>query len=248
MATSALTHRVLPRAVAALAALAFLAVTAPAASAHVTVSPSEAPAGGYGTIRFTVPHGCGTEPTSVLMVQLPDTLQSVTAEAVPGWEVTYTREELDEPYENHGATITEYVSVVRWEAVADPLPSDQYLTFGLSARWPDAAGDEILLPAIQECPDGSEVAWIDTDPSSETPAPRVTLVASGGHGHGSDEETATDEQAAMTDEPATTEESASAAGASENSGTDALAVAALVLSVVAVGLGAYAAVASRRGS
>lgn len=202
-------------------------------AAHVTVSPSEAPAGGYGTIYFSVPHGCGPEPTEALIVQLPETLQSVTAEAVPGWDVTYTTAELDEPYDNHGQTVTEYISEIEWRAQGAPLPTDQFLTFGVTARWPDLPGATILLPAIQECPDGGEATWIDPAADADGPAPRVTLIAAG-------------------DQPVRGSSGDAAAptggGGTDGGETNAVAIIALVIAVAALGVAGFSVVSARRST
>lgn len=226
------------RSLAAAATVAFALVgSAVAAGAHVTVSPDEAPAGGYQTVELTVPHGCGAEPTNELAVALGPEVQSVTAQAVPGWAVSYEMADLDEPFENHGTTITEYVASITWTATGDPLPTNQYTTFGISARWPDAAGEELLLPAVQRCTDGSESAWIDTDHAADLPAPYLTLVAaSGGHGSG--------DTSGDTDEVATPI-AADVADTSDGAPTW-LVVTALVVALAALGASAFAVVTVRR--
>ncbi len=217
----------------AVAATASLILLASPAVAHVGVSPDQAPANGYGTVNLSVPHGCGAEPTEALIVQLPESLQSVKAQAVPGWEVTYTTAELDEPYDNHGQTITEYVSEIEWRAVDQPLPTDQFLTFGISARWPDDPEAEILLPTIQECPGGLEETWIDPNADADGPAPRLTLVAgAGGHGVSAGEDAVSVPLTATV----------------EDSGTDTLTIVALVISVVALALAGLTLVTARRTS
>lgn len=229
---------------ASLAATFLVAIAAPAA-AHVTVSPSEAPAAGYQTVELSVPHGCDGEATAELSVQLTQEVQSVKAQSIPGWEVTYERAELDEPFDNHGITITEYVSTITWTSTGDPLPDDQYMTFGISARWPDAAGDEVLLPAVQRCPSGAESAWIETDPDAEHPAPRVTLFAADG-GHGDTGDDGTDD---ASDEPVVSSDGATdeaAAPSSDDGSSDGLAIVALVLGIAALLASGVAVMSARR--
>lgn len=238
----------LRRAPIVLAAVAVLAVASigPAA-AHVTIDPSEAPAGGYGTIHFSVPHGCGAEPTEELSVQLPPSVRSTTAQAVPGWEVSYETEEIDEAPE----TLTEYISVVTWTAVDEPLAADQFLTFGISARWPDDPGDTLLIPAIQRCTDGSESAWIDPDSSADYPAPTVRLAERGhGHSHRHDEDgghSHDDDEGSHShddDDAAGT----SGSGSGGDSGVDGLAVGALVVALLAFATAGAAFFTGRRDS
>ncbi len=208
--------------VAAVAAL--VALAAPAA-AHVTVSPGEVPADGYGVVELMVPHGCGESPTQELSVQLDPAIRSVTAEAVPGWTVEYTDADLDEPYELHGAQITSYVAEVTWTADDGALAPDQYVTFGISALWPDADGTTIAIPAVQRCEDGSETAWIDADPESEHPDPAVEVVAASDQTH--------DDVVAAPD-------------GQDGDSSNTLGIVALVLAVIALAGAGYAVATARR--
>jgi periplasmic copper chaperone A len=168
---------------AAAGALAF----APAAAAHVTANPTEAPAGDFAMVKFRVPHGCEESPTTSLTIQIPEGVVSVTPEAVPGWRTTTEIGELAEPVEVHGETVTEGVRKVTW--TGGPLDPHQFVDFGLSMMTPDAAGETIYFPAVQRCEQG-QTRWIqipvEGEEEPEAPAPGVTLVASsGGHGRGS---------------------------------------------------------------
>lgn len=224
---------------AALTATAFtLLAFAPAASAHVTPVDPTAPAGDYATVELQVPHGCDGQATNVVSVQLRDDISSVSAQAVPGWEVSYDRQPLDEPIELHGEQVTEYVASVTWTATGEPLADGQFLRYGISMKTPDLAGETLLLPTVQTCVDGSESAWIDEDPESDHPAPAVELVASEGGGHG---DGGTDAEEVSSDGAATEGgETASAADTESEEGSDAvarvLAAIAIVVGLVAAGL------------
>lgn len=214
-------------AVAVGATASLLALAAPV-SAHVTVSPGEVPADDYGVVELMVPHGCGEAPTEELSVQLDPAIQSVTAEAVPGWTVDYTTADLDEPYELHGSEVTTYVAEITWTADEGALSGDQYVTFGISARWPADPGATIALPAVQRCDDGSETAWIETDADAEHPAPVVEIVpisADGDQAHG--------------DEVAAPE-------ADDDGSSSTVGIVALVLAGLALAGSAYAVVSTRR--
>lgn len=221
-------------------AVAFLTLAAlgGVASAHITPVDPTAPAGTYATVELQVPHGCDGQATNKVSVQLRDDISSVTAQSIPGWTVEYERSPLDEPIEDHGQEITEYVSSVSWTATGDPLPDDQFMRFGISMRTPDLAGETLLLPTVQDCVDGSDSAWINADPDSDNPAPSVELVSTdGGHGTASD---SADEPASSDDataEPASTE--VAAAAEDEGGGSDGLA---RTLGVIAIVLAAGAAV------
>jgi uncharacterized protein YcnI len=164
-------------------------VAVPAAGAHVTVSPAEAPAGSYSFLEFTVPHGCDESPTTSLTVQMPEGITSATPEAVPGWDVERTMRTLHEPIEaGHGETINEVVDTISWEG--GPLPNDQLTRFGLSVKLPEGAGTTLYFPAVQACEAG-ETRWIQipaegqSEADLDEPAPAVSLVAAdGGSGDG----------------------------------------------------------------
>jgi hypothetical protein len=172
-------------------------------------------------------------------VQLRDDISSVSAQAVPGWEVSYDRRPLDEPIELHGEQVTEYVASVTWTAQGEPLADGQFLRYGISMKTPDLEGETLLLPTVQTCVDGSESAWIDEDPEADHPAPSIELVAAEGDGHGGSE---SDAEGAEAQEASTDAESASAASetaeSDESSDTVArvLAAVAILVGLAAVGV------------
>src|SRR5262245_36855716 len=74
-----------PRAVAVLTAIA-LAVPA-AASAHVTLQPNTAPAGGFTRLNVRVPNERDDAGTTKVRVQMPEGFEFVSYEPRPGWNV-----------------------------------------------------------------------------------------------------------------------------------------------------------------
>ncbi len=180
--------------IALLAGLAAL-VAVPAAAAHVTANPSEAPAGGFAMISFRVPHGCEDSPTTSLTVRIPDGTLNVTPQAVPGWKVSTKSGTLATPVESEGETITEGVKEVTWNGGA--LAPHEFTDFGISMRLPDKEGETLWFPVVQRCAQGT-TRWIKIPVAGQeepdTPAPGVTLVAAEGeHGasSGADGETET---------------------------------------------------------
>jgi uncharacterized protein YcnI len=166
---------------AMVASLPLLAIALPV-TAHVTIPEGQVPGGGEGAvIHLRVPHGCEGAATDTVEVQIPEGVIGVTPEAVPGWTVEAETVTTD-PYQLYGATLTERTSVVRW--TGGPLEDHQYLDFGISAIFPEDAG-ELTFPVVQHCGD-SEEAWIQlpeegqTEDDLERPAPTVTVVAEGG--------------------------------------------------------------------
>jgi len=230
----------------AAAVAAVLLISASPALAHVTPVQRTAPADGYATIEFQVPHGCDGAATEVVSVQLRDDITAVKAQAIPGWEVSYDRQPLDEPIEIHGREVDDYIAVVTWTAEGDPLPDDQFMRFGISMKMPDLEGEQLLFPAVQDCVDGSEAAWVDADPDSDYPAPVVELLAStGGHGADDASDSAHDDSDAADDsmggEPTSDEVAAGTTpGASSSNDSDGVArmLGASALALAAVGAAA----------
>jgi uncharacterized protein YcnI len=220
-----------PAAAAVIAAVA-LGLGSPAL-AHMTTFPAEAPAGGYATVYFQVPHGCDGEATSQVAVKLTDAISSVKPEMVPGWTASVTNAPLDQPFESYGQQITEYVDTVTWNATGDPLPDGQFMRFGLVMKVPDLAGEDLVLPAVQTCTNGAQEAWIDPDPEADMPAPRVSLTASG-NGHGGSMATAQPTMATV------------AASEQTSSSTPALVIA--VIALIAALASGVVALTARRSS
>jgi uncharacterized protein YcnI len=219
----------------ALAALA-AAVLAPAASAHVTANPTEAPSGGFAMISFRVPHGCEESPTTSISVQIPAGVVSVAPQAVPGWEVETVEGPYDEPVMLHGEEVTEGVKEVTW--TGGPLDAHQFVDFGISMRMPEGdEGDVVYFPVVQTCEQG-ETGWItipvEGEEEPDTPAPGVTLLAaSGGHGSSSGSD-----DMASSDAEETTAEAAPATDVEDDD--DGMVMAAMVMGGLGLlaGLGA----------
>jgi uncharacterized protein YcnI len=222
-----------------------LALGAGTASAHVTVSSTDASPGGFGELTFRVPTESATASTVSLRVQLPtDTpLAFVSVQPVPGWTAATTTTPLNPPIESHGNTITEAVSEVTWTADAGAgIAPGEYQSFSISAGpLPDV--DSLSLPAIQSYDDGSEAAWIepvvDGQAEPERPAPTLTLAAASDGAGGQAAETSS----GTTGDTATDTPAAEAT----DDGPSGVAVAALVVGVLAL-LAALAGLAVALGS
>ena len=213
------------------AAVAVLGIAAPAA-AHVEPSIEEAPAGGFVTFTLYVGHGCEDDsPTTKLEVQMPEGVEEVTPQFLPGWEATVD--------DSDGLVVT-------WEG--GPLPHDQFQQFGLSLAMPDTPGEVAEFPAIQTCESGASTSWTESTPEGgeepEHPAPAiaVTEASEEGHGHAEGEDEGTGEHAEGEDEAAADDHEAS----EEDDGTDSLAIVALVVGTLGLLAGAYAILSSRR--
>ncbi len=169
--------------VAAVTALVSSVALAGAAWAHVTVSSTDAAPGGYGKLTFRVPNESDTASTVGLRIQIPPeaAMASLRVEPLPGWTVTMTRAQLDEPLDNHGQAISEYISVVEFRAEdGGGIGPDEFQEFALSGGpFPDT--DAVFYPTVQIYSDGTEAAWIEPTVDGqepEYPAPALTLTAS----------------------------------------------------------------------
>lgn len=221
--------------VAALVALFVLALPS-LASAHVTVSPEEAPAEGYAMLTLTVPHGCDGAATNSVQVKMPDSVVSATPGVVPGWTIKTTEGKLPRPSEEDGEKLTTGVREVTWSG--GPLPDGQLQQFPLSVAFSGKEGEAAEFKVIQGCVGGAETAWIQSTPASgeepEHPAPTVMLgAAEEGHDH------------MAADDDSTQSESASSAKPDDDSG-NGLAIAALIVGALGLIVGSVALVGSRR--
>lgn len=168
-----------------------LVLAAPlAANAHVGVTPDSAEAGASSVLTFSFSHGCDDSPTTALVFDVPEGVQSVTPTLTPGWTIT------TEQGANESVTQVTYTA-------DEPVPSGVRAALELSVRFTeDAANSSVAFPVTQVCETG-ETAWIEVadegvDPETlESPAPVVAVgdvSAEGEHGHGGGE-AATDEHA-----------------------------------------------------
>jgi uncharacterized protein YcnI len=172
--------------VTAVAVLTVLGATAAAAQAHVTVQPSQAPAGGFARLDVRVPSEDDVKPTTKIEVQMPPGFADASYEPVPGWRTTISTHKLAKPIKAaDGDMLTEELSTITWTATAAGLRPGQFQDFGLSLGLPDRpVGTKLTFKALQTYRGGTVVRWIGA-PGSERPAPQVPLVAGdawGGHG------------------------------------------------------------------
>jgi periplasmic copper chaperone A len=167
------------------AALAASVVAATTASAHVSVSSTDAAPGGFGKVTFRVPNESDTASTVALRIQVPEesALAFLQVQQVPGWTVSVTNSELSEPVEAFGEEITSYVSVVEYRADAGAgIAPGEFQEFALSGGAFPEDVDQMSFPAVQTYSDGTEAAWIeptvDGQPEPERPAPVLSLTGS----------------------------------------------------------------------
>jgi len=137
-----------------------LVVFAGPAAAHTGTTASPAPEGRT-LVTYTFSHGCSGAPTVGLRAQLPAGASSVVASNPSGWSSTVTPTE------------------VHWTGpeIADGISAQ----FNVAMVLAQPAGSTVVMPNIQECSGGAELAWIGA-PSSDTsessrPAPTIVVPA-----------------------------------------------------------------------
>lgn len=145
---------------AVIAGVITLIVGAGPAAAHTGTTASPAPEG-QTLITYTFSHGCSGAPTIGLRAQLPAGASNVVASNPAGWSSTVTPTE------------------VRWTGpeIADGVSAQ----FNVAMVLAQPVGATVVMPNIQECTGGAELAWIGT-PSSDTsessrPAPTIIVPA-----------------------------------------------------------------------
>ncbi len=218
-------HRI-PAAAGAAAIAAALAATP--ASAHVTLQPEEAPAGGFTRLDVRVPNERDNASTTKVRVKFPPGFAFLSTEPRPGWKIAVKKRKLDTPIEAEGEKVSEEVDTVTISG--GRIGPGEFADFGLSAGLPDKPGTELTFKATQTYSNGETVRWIGA-PDSDEPAPQVKLVGSSG------------EEATAASQPAS---STSQASAGDDGPSTGLVGAALVLGGLGLVAGLAALAASRR--
>jgi uncharacterized protein YcnI len=215
----------------AVAALAATLTLVPAAAAHVTLQPEEAPAGGFTRLDVRVPTERDNASTTKVVVQFPPGFLSVSSEPVPGWNSEITMRKLDKPVEQFGEQVTEEVGQITFTADGEGIGPGQFQDFGLSLGVPDKAGSTLTFKAVQTYSNGEVVRWIGP-PDAEEPAPQVKLTAAEGEGGAA--------------EPAAQQPQAPAAEEDDDSGSDTLSIIALIVGGLGLLAGLAALLTGRR--
>jgi periplasmic copper chaperone A len=213
------------------AALAVALALAPAAGAHVTLQPEQAPAGGFTRLDVRVPNERDNAGTTKVEVQFPPGFLFVSYEPVPNWDIEIAMRKLDKPVEQFGEQITEEVDRVTFtgNGEAGVIQPGEFQDFGLSLGMPEGkVGSKLTFKALQTYSNGEVVRWIGP-PDAEEPAPQVELTAAEG------------EEAASAPAP-----QQQAPAASEDDDGNGLAIVALVLGAAGLAAGVTALFMGRR--
>jgi uncharacterized protein YcnI len=202
---------------------AMFAVGADSAAAHVTVSPSSIPQGTDDVVlTFRVPNESTTASVTALRVQFPldHPIVLVNPEAGSGWNVSVRTARLARPITTDDGTFTSTTSEIDWSG--GTIAVGQFGQFNVLAQGIPSGTSQLVFKAIQSYSDGTVVSWIQvpnrTVPDPPHPAPTITLTT--GKGAAPD---------ATPQAPSST-----TAAVATSSGSNALAVGALVVSGFAV--------------
>ena len=163
-----------------LAVLAIALALASAASAHVTLQPSEAPAADFTRLDVRVPTERDDAGTTKVEVEFPPGFIFVSTEPVPGWTAKISKRKLAKPVEVFGEEQTEEVDTVTWtgDGTTGIVKPGEFQDFGLSVGTPDEPGKKLTFKAVQTYDNGEVVRWIGP-PDAEEPAPQVALTSAG---------------------------------------------------------------------
>ena len=169
---------------------ATIALGGSTAGAHVSVTPSSAPQGGFEVLSFSVPNEKADANTVKLEVTLPtkSPIAFVSLKPMPGWTIATEKTTLAKPVKTDDGEVTEAVTKITWTATAGGLTPGQFDLFTISAGPLPTNTKKLVFKALQTYSNGEVVSWIQGTakgaPEPEFPAPTLTLTtASSDHGH-----------------------------------------------------------------
>jgi uncharacterized protein YcnI len=168
--------------VAALTA-AVVALVALPAGAHVSITPSSAPKGGFEVLSFNVPNEEQDANTVKFQVQLPTKypIASVSTKPMVGWDVAVDKTTLAKPVKTDDGDVTQAVTSITWTATDGGLQPGEFDLYTISAGPLPTKPNKLTFKAIQTYSNGQVVNWIEQTvkgaPEPEHPAPTLKLTA-----------------------------------------------------------------------
>ena len=222
------------------ATLSFAIATGPA-SAHVTVSSTDAAPGGYGKVVFRVPNETDSAATTKLQVTMPvdAPFASVSTKPHPGWQVQVDEAKLPQPVEVGDVTLTDAVRTVTWTAAAGQgIQPGMFDEFELSLGPFSEDVTTLMFPTVQTYSNGEVVRWTQPTPPGgaepEHPAPVLDLTADGTEAEPDD---AGEEDVALTASDDTSEDASDASASDDDNDALArgIAIGGFVVGVIALG-------------
>jgi uncharacterized protein YcnI len=160
-----------------------LALAALPAGAHVSITPSSAPKGGFEVLSFNVPNEEADANTVKVEVTIPTKypIAFVSTQPMFGWTASVEKTTLAKPVTTDDGEVTEAVSKITWTATGDGLLPGEFDLFTISAGPLPTKPNKLTFKAVQTYSNGEVVNWIQQTvkgaPEPEHPAPTLTLTA-----------------------------------------------------------------------
>ncbi|WP_207480571.1 YcnI family copper-binding membrane protein [Arenibaculum pallidiluteum] len=151
--------------VAVVLSAAILCAAGPVA-AHVGLAVTEAPAGSSYKAVLKIGHGCAGSPTREIRVRVPHGMRAAKPMPKPGWNLETVVGPLARPYQDHGRTVSEGVTEIRWSGGS--LDDAHYDEFVFVGRLPEEPGKVLYIPVVQLCEKG-EHRWIEVPAEGQKP-------------------------------------------------------------------------------
>jgi len=165
-----------------IAAFAALALPA-AAAAHISLHPNEIPAGAFVTLNVRVP---GEQPGAYayrVVMQMPPGFTDVDVENIPGWTARETITNLRKPLQTPDGPVDQVVSQVSWtgdRSALGRLGNGYFVQFPLDITIPsNLAGKSLTFKTVEFYSNGQNAYWIGP-PSATYPAPTINITRAGG--------------------------------------------------------------------
>ncbi|MBS9778629.1 MAG: YcnI family protein [Gammaproteobacteria bacterium] len=156
-----------------------LLLSANVTHAHATFEKKSVPAGSYQRLALGIPHGCGKQPTTEVIIEIPEGVISVKPQPKPGWDLQTEIAPYKKSAKKHGKTITEGVKKITWSG--GKLPTNFFDEFKMSVKLPPTTNTTLYFVVTQKC-GADEMVWKDIPEQGKSshdyrrPAPSIKLI------------------------------------------------------------------------
>jgi uncharacterized protein YcnI len=206
-----------------------------AAGAHISLHPNQIPAGAFVTLDVRVPGEQQGAYAYKVVMQLPPGFSEVNLENVAGWTAQATITNLQKPLPSPGGPISQVVSQISWSGDRSTLgriENGYFAQFPIEITIPsDLAGRSLTFKTVEYYSNGRNAYWIGP-PSAAFPAPTINITRAGGV----IEDVAGNEAGPLPGFAPVGQASVTAT-AKSSSGSNALAILAIVLAALALVVG-----------
>jgi uncharacterized protein YcnI len=214
------------------------------AFAHISLHPNEIPAGAFVTVNVRVP---GEQPGAYaykVVMQIPPGFTAVDVQNIPGWTATETTTTLKKPLQTPDGPVDQVVSQIGWtgdRSALGRIENGYFVQFPIDMTMPsNLAGHSLTFKTVEFYSNGQNAYWIGP-PSATYPAPTIDVTTAGGV-----IEDVAGNEAGPT--PGFVPTGQSTTPTASSGGSDTLAIVAVILAAVAVGISAVAMTMKRRPS